>query len=744
MQRRLRIYSIATVVSVALLIGCLFFMQVIRGPAYALLARESRVRTITVAGGRGRITDRFGRTLAGTKLMYEATISASDVAKTQLNQSIYAALVILKHANIALDCDLPIQYKDGMYIYIQSDIEAFLKEQKLQAGSAASQTAETLFKRYAVDAIPQEEKLNVLAVRLQLNRQRYRAYKPVRLALFDNAAICAQFAENALLMPGIACEAIPVRNYPNGTLFCHSIGYLGKISAEDAEAYTKKGYDVYTDIVGKSGLEAVFEDILRPASGQVTVSVDSSGRRSTVLSQKSAADGQDVVLTIDSNLQKVAEQALIDTMAKIRSGGMGESFPNARIGAAVAIDVRSGDVLAMASVPSFDPNAFLQTMDDKTWQAINPTYLNASGDTNRDPTLPRPLVNNAITNAFAPGSVFKPVTALAALQKKVVTPGETIFDQGQYTYFSAVDPPACWTWNDSHETHGLVDLKRALAVSCNYYFFEMGVRTGSHDIEAMARRLGFGAKSGIGLMGEADGSLDSQTLSDAAAIRKAWSQMKALKANVDETAATEAIRDLLTNPSLSRAQSLFSPLGFSAAQCKILYDNIDLWRWRPARILASAIGQGDTSVSVLQMANAVAAITQNGKRFTPRLVLCLPDSTGITVPVIASEAFLNANDVRSVMEGMREAVVSGTAKNAFSGCTLSVGAKTGTAQSTNRDAFAWFIAYAPADNPLVAVSVMIAQGGHGTYAAPVARAILEAYFAEGSGTQSVKPMEMIP
>ena len=727
-----------------MLIGCLFFIQVIRGPAYALLARESRVRTITVAGARGRITDRYGRTLAGTKLMYEVTISASDVVKSQLNQSIYAALVIVKHANLALCCVLPIQYKQGAYAYTQADTEAFLKEQKLQAGSTAAQAAAILLKRYAMDGIPTEEQLDVLAVRLQLNRQRYRAYKPVRMALFNDTAICAQFAENALLMPGIACETIPVRNYPNGTLFCHGIGYLGKISAEDAETYTNKGYDIYTDIIGKSGLEAEFEDVLHPTSGQVTVSVDSSGRRSTVLSQKAAIDGQDVVLTIDRNLQKVAEQALVNTMAKIRSGGLGQSFPNARIGAAVAIDVKTGEVLAMASVPTYDPNAFLQTMDDKSWQAINPTYLTASGEINRDPTLPRPLVNNAITNAFAPGSVFKPVTALAALQKKVVTPGEYIFDQGQYTYYSSIDAPACWTWNDSHETHGLVDLKHALAVSCNYYFFEMGVRTGSQDIEAMARKLGFGAKSGIDLMGEAEGSLDSQTLSEAATIRKALSQMKSMLANVDETAATAAIRDLLKTPSLSRAQSLFSPLGFSASQCKILYDNIDLWRWRPARILASAIGQGDTSVSVLQMANAIAAITQNGRRCVPRLVLAQPGSFGITSPAIASEAFLNANDAKSVLDGMREAVVSGTAKNAFSGCTLIVGAKTGTAQSTNRDAFAWFIAYAPADNPQIAVAVMIAQGGHGTYAAPVARAILEAYFAEGSATRTVKPMEMIP
>ena len=744
MQKRIRIFIIIGQCSIVLLAACLFFLQVIRGSSYALLARDSRVRTITVSGARGRITDRFGRTLAGTSQLYEVTISSSDVSKSQMNQSIYAALVILKHANIALSCSLPIAQTGGAYTYSQQDVADFLKEQKIKTGTAALQTIDVLFKRYDIAQIPPDQQLEVLAVRLQLNRQRYKAYKPVRLALFSDSAICSQFSENSLLMPGIECSAVPVRTYPNGTLLCHGLGYLGKISADDADEYSQKGYDVYSDIVGRSGLEAEFEDILHPVSGEVTVSVDSSGRRNTVLSETPAKDGGDVVLSIDESLQKVAEQALTNTMAKIRSGSLGEAFPNARIGAAVALDVTTGEVLAMASTPGYDPNAFLQTMDDKTWQTISPTYLTAAGEINRDPTLPRPLVNNAIINAFPPGSVFKPITALAALRKKAVTPDEYIFDQGRYTYFSTVDAPACWTWNDSHDTHGLVNLKRALAVSCNYYFYEMGVRTGSADLEAMARKLGLAQKTGVDLMGETDGMLDSQVLSDASTLHKALSQMKSLLSTVDEAKATEAIKTLLVNPSVSRAQALFSPLGFSNAQCKSLYDTVDLWRWRPARILAAAIGQGDTAVSVMQMANVIAAITQNGLRYTPSLVLSLPQSTGITSPHVACEAFLDANDVAAVMDGMREVVLTGTARNAFTGCTLSVGAKTGTAQSTGRDAFAWFVAYAPAEKPRIAVAVMIAQGGHGSYAAPVARAILEAYFASGEGTAAVKPAEMIP
>ncbi len=744
MLRRIGAFRLVCVASVTMLIGILFFLQIIRGNHYATQARESRVRTISVEGARGLIVDRYGRILAGTSLMYEVSLTPSDVQKTQLNQSIYAALVILDNAGVAPACTIPIIWENNAYTYTQSDISVFLSEQKLSLDCAADDAVAALVDRYGVQDIPKEAHLMVLAVRLQLSQQSYRAYKPVRLALFADATLCAQFAENSIIMPGITCKEVPVRVYPNGTLFCHGLGYLGKISAEDADSYTQKGYDIYTDIVGKSGLEAQYEQVLHPTAGEVTVSVDSTGHRNAVLSQTPAQDGETVVLTLDASLQAVAEQTLESTMSNIRSGAYGESFSSASIGAVVAIDVQSSEVLAMASVPSYDPNLFLQTLDEETWQVLNPTYLTTAGETNRDPTLPRPLINNAIVNAFAPGSMFKPVTALAALEKQVVTAEEFILAKGRYTYFSEVDAPACWIWNEHHTTHGLVNMQKALAVSCNYYFYEMGVRTGSESLADMARRLGLGEKTGIGLLGEADGTLDSQALCDTQAVKQTLANMRTILPGVDEVATEKAIWALLLDPSPSMAKELFEPLGFNAAQSLSLYQSIDLIRWRPSRILAAAIGQGDTTVTVVQMANAVAAITQNGLRHTPRLVLSLPDSTGDVSSVVASEAFLNASYVHTVMSGMEEAVRSGTASSAFDGCKLSVAAKTGTAQSTGRDAFAWFLAYAPADNPRIAVAVMIAQGGHGSYAAPVARAVLEAYFAPGEATDARAPQALIP
>jgi penicillin-binding protein 2 len=721
----------------------LFFLQIIRGPYYAGQARESRIRTVAIQGVRGRITDRYGRTLAATKLVYSALLSPGDVTGAELNGSIYAALVILKNAGVQLSCTIPITVRDGTYAYTSTDNAAFLTETKLLAKCTATEAVDALTKRYKASAVPKDALLDVLAVRLQLNRQRYRAYRPVRLGLFEDVTLCAQFAENSALMPGVSSDAVPVRVYPNGTQLCHVLGYMGRISAEDAEDYKLKGYDVNADLVGKSGIEALFEPVLHPVPGEVTVSVDSTGRRNAVLNETPSKDGQSLVLTIDARLQGVAQKALEDTMAKIRNGTYGERFAGARIGAVVAMDT-GGEVLAMASVPGYDPNAFLSRMDEQTWDALNPNYFDAGGSINRDPTLPRPLVNNAIINAFAPGSVFKPVTALCALEAGVVSETETILDQGRFTYFSQTDAPACWTYNDSHETHGLVDMRRALAVSCNYYFYEMGVRVGSEALEAMAKKLGLGGRTSLGLPGEAQGQLDSKTSSDDETARGSLDQMKTLLPGVDETGAKQAIHALLQNSSQANAQKLFAPIGFSAVQIKALYEFIDQYRWRPSRILAAAIGQGDTCVTVLQMASAIAAITQRGLRFVPRLLHSLPDSSGEAQPIAACDAFLKPSSVRIVMGGMREAVLTGTARKWFSDCAVPVSAKTGTAQSTGRDAFAWFVAYAPADNPRIVVAVMIAQGGHGAYAAPVARAVLEAYFEQGKGTEAPRPQSLLP
>lgn len=742
--RRIRTLRIAMCAGMAVLVATLFITQVVMGPQYAQEALDARIRTLSVRTARGQLTDRYGRILAGTQTQYALMLSISEAESGKLNDSICAALAILRSYQASLSCEIPIEADGDSYRYTEEDVQDFLTALKLPSDTAAPDAVAQLVQKYGAQQVPKSLLLPLLAVRVQGTAQGYRAYTPIELGVTEDSAICAKVMENSALLSGISVEQVPVRTYPNGSLLCHVLGYMGKISREDAEIYTQKGYDLSRDTVGKSGLEATLEDVLHPVSGERTVSIDSSGNITHVLSETPGHDGQDVVLTVDARLQEVAEDALTSTMAQIRSGAMGEAFPNAQIGAAVALDVTTGEVLAMASVPGYDPNVFLKPLSEQTWQSLNPTYTQADGQADRNPTLPRPLVNNAITNAFAPGSVFKPITALAALEAGVVTPTETILDQGRYTRFSQTQAPACWTWNESSTTHGLVDLDAALSGSCNYYFYELGYRTGSARLRAMAQKLGLGQKSGLPLLGEAAGVIDSVEEADALARTRAVSRICACCSSVSEAQAGALADALLEDPSLPHCQALLSPLGMDDAQIQSVYNLLDTLRWRESRILASAIGQGDNTTTVLQMANALAAITQNGRRYTPQLVLSYPDSTGEVAPEVACEAFLPSSTVQAVCRGLRDVTQSGTARRYFTDCPISIAAKTGTAQSQGRDAFAWFIAYAPFEDPRIAVAVMIGQGGHGAYAAPVARAIIEAYFAPGEGTAVVRERELLP
>ena len=741
-RSRMRLFLLLLLFGCSVLVFRLFYLQITQGAFYAEKAQQLRVRTVSSQGVRGTITDRYGTVLACSKIRYQICFTPSDIAKDDINASICAALPLLQDARTHLLVSLPIQSQTP-FVFASEGVDAFLSQWNLPVDLSAEQVVQTLLEKFGVSSLPREYQLSFLALRLAIEEQGYRAYSPLAVAYTDDDSICAQFAEQSDRFPGFSITPTYLRSYPYGTTLCHVLGYTGKISADEQDEYAGKGYDIQQDRIGRSGLEAMMEEVLRPKRGGTQVSIDSLGYTSAILQSQQPQDGQNVVTTIDLRLQQAAEKALETTMADIRSGRLGEAFPRAQIGAVVALDIRNGQVLAMASAPTFDPNLFSQTMDDTTWRQLSPTYTKADGTTDPDPTLPRPLVNNAIASAFAPGSIFKPVTALAALGTSAITPAETIEDSGRYTRFSETQAPACWTWNESHTTHGFVNLQSALAGSCNYYFYELGYRIGSARLAQMCQDLGLGAKSGIGLPGESAGTIDSAEHANASIASKLAADLHQRYPSIESSVFKLALLQILQSPSLEKAKASLCALGVAEADVVNLYPTLNDNRWRESRILAAAIGQGDQAFTPLQMANMTAALAGRGKRFVPQLVLSLPDSTGIQDAQIAQDAFLSEADTQAVKAGMVAVTQTGTAAKYFRDFPYTVAAKTGTAQSTGRDAFAWFIAYAPAENPKIAVSVMIGQGGHGGYAAPVARAVLEAYFAPGESSQAVAPAESL-
>ncbi len=743
MQRsRMRLFLLLLLFGCSILLFRLFYLQITQGAFYTEKAEQLRVRTVSSQGVRGTITDRHGQVLACSQIRYQICFTPSDVAKADINASICAALPLLQDARTHLLVSLPIQ-EHTPFAFTSDGADSFLNKWELDAKLSAEQAVQVLLNQFGVSELPREYQLSFLAVRLAIDEQGYRAYSPLPIAYTDDDALCAQFSEQADRFPGFSIAPTYLRAYPQGTTLCHVLGYTGKISADEQEEYTSKGYDIQQDRVGRSGLEAMMEHVLRPKRGGTQVSIDSLGYTSAILQSQQPENGQDVVTTIDLQLQKTAEHALESTMADIRSGRLGEAFPQAQIGAVVALDVQNGEVLAMASAPTFDPNLFSQTMDEQTWRQLSPTYTKADGSVDSDPTLPRPLVNHAIASAFAPGSIFKPVTALAALRAGSVTATETIEDLGRYTRFSQTQAPACWTWNESHSTHGFVDLQAALAGSCNYYFYELGYRVGSAQLAQMCLDLGLGKKTGVGLPGESAGTIDSAEHANTSICALLAADLHASYPAIEAPVFELALLNILQSPSLAKAKEHLGALGVSEADVVALYPTLNDNRWRESRILAAAIGQGDQAFTPLQMANMTAALANRGKRFVPQLVLSLPGSTGIQTAQVAQDAFLSEADTQAVRAGMVAVTQTGTAAKYFQGFPYTVAAKTGTAQSTGREAFAWFIAYAPAEHPKIAVSVMIGQGGHGGYAAPIARAVLEAYFAPGQSSAAVAPAESL-
>lgn len=743
-RRQIKYFCVLIAICFTVLIISLFLLQIVHGSDYRQQAQALQVRTLTSKGARGRITDRYGTELAGNRISYQVMFFPSEAEKEQWNTSLAAALTLMRSAGIECEYPLPIELHESGFVYNQSseEIAAFLSQHKLPENTSAADAVQALMDKYEAGDVPGEIALDLLGLRSQLSLQSYRSYLPICLGESEDFSLCARIMEYK--QPGIRIQTHYTRSYPQGETLCHVLGSVGKIPADEADAYQEQGYDISSDIVGKSGLEQTLESLLRTKKGQTQLSVNSLGLSTSSNDINLAEDGETVVLTIDLTLQQAAEKALRQTMADIRAGKLGEAYPNAEIGAAVCIDVHTGEVLALASEPGYDPNVFTETLPDAVWQALSPSYVTASGKVNSDPTLPRPLVNNAVSAAFPPGSVFKPITAAAALGADKVTAEETILDLGRYTAFSETEAPGCWTWNESHTTHGYVDLHDALEGSCNYYFYEVGVRTGSEQLEATAEKFGLGQQTGIGLSGEASGMVDGQKTATRLVNQRVAAQLKSMGYTVDEETLSQTLAPILSAPSLQKAREQFTPLGIHPDDIPALYQTINDNRWRESRVLAAAIGQGADSVTPLQMANAIAALTQAGRRYQPQLVLSLPDSQGRQSSKIVCEPFMETQDVQDILNGMRAVTQpGGTAAKYFSDCTVSVAGKTGTAQSEGRDAYAWFVAAAPAENPSIAIAVVIGQGGHGSYAAPVAKAIIEAYFASGTGSDLAKEKSML-
>ncbi len=450
-------------------------------------------------------------------------------------------------------------------------------------------------------------------------------------------------------LPGVEVVVEPLRRYPHGRLAAHLLGYAGEIGDEELARLADRGYRP-GDLIGRSGVERAYEDVLRGDDGHEYVVVNAMGRRvagASVVPPTDPVPGGDLVLTVDLRLQ----QALEDVMGDVERG------------AAVALDPHDGAILALVSRPSFDPNEFARGLSNERWREL----ARGGGD---------PLLNRAVQGVYPPGSTFKVATMLAALRARAARPGTRLQPcPGGYEFGGRYF--RCW----ERRGHGSLDLIGALAHSCDVYFYQLGLRLGLPRLEATARALGLGERTGVDLPHEKKGLVPGA----------AW------------------------------------------------YDQ--RWgagRWRKGLLLNLAIGQGELLVTPLQLALLAAEVANGGHAVRPHLVDPDPGGAPLARPVQPGLELSDADwgAVRTAMEKVVSEGTGGAARLAG----LPVAGKTGTAQNPRGKDHALFLCYAPAARPQVALALVVENGGHGgSAAAPRAGRALHAYFVPDSAALAVAP-----
>ena len=491
---------------------------------------------------------------------------------------------------------------------------------------------------------------------------------PLKSKLTDEEV--AILAANRYRLPGTEVKARLFRNYQAGPGMAHVVGFVGRINDRDLKSLRASGREQNyrgTVHIGKTGLEQSYETLLHGRTGFDQVETDASGRAVRALSRIPPVPGKDLRLYLDEGLQAVAEHAFGDY-----TGGL------------VALDPNTGGVLALVSKPGFDPNLFVDGIDPETWKALNESPE-------------RPMVNRVLRGIYPPGSTIKPFMGLAGLELGVRKPTDITVDPG---YFSL--PNSSHQFRDwKRGGHGLVDMERAIAQSCDTYFYKLAVDMGVDRMHDYLSKFSFGEKTGIDLDGESPGLLPSRE----------WKQRRWKK------------------------------------------------EWYPGETVIAGIGQGYHLTTPLQLATATAMIANGGKRIEPRLVQAVRDPfTHVWKPqpvVVHEQVAIKPEDLAVIRQGMMDVMrPGGTAAAAAAGAPYTIAGKTGTAQVVgikqgarydagslsrkNRD-HALFIAYAPAEKPTIVVAVMVENGGHGgSTAAPIARAVFD-YYLTGKRPGNMKP-----
>lgn len=676
-------YNILTVLIYVLgiiLIARLFNLQIVHGAEYREESNTRLTRESVLEASRGAILDKTGATLVDSKIQFSLEMYKSKVDTATLNQSILNMINVLEKYETSYVDSFPIKIEPFEFTISEQELLSWKKSNKLSEDITAEQAFYKFKSKYGIDTNNIQDARKIMAIRYEANQKGYSSTKAIRIADNISREAVAEFSESSDKFVGINIVVEPVRQYTSGSLASHILGYAGKINSQEYEQ--RKSTYGSNDIIGKTGIEYVFEEYLKGKNGTKQIDMAVDGTTTAEYVSKEATAGSDVVLTIDANLQKVTEDALASNIQKIASGGFGKAY-NAKAGACVVMNVNSGEVLAMASYPNYDPSDFVGGISTEAWN----NYTNNTA---------KPLVDKAIQNSYSPGSTYKMVTAIAGLESGAINLNTKINDTGVYKKYGI--SMNCWYYTDYHRGHGYLNVSEAIEKSCNYFFYETGDRMGIDKLAEFARYFGLGTKTGIELQGETAGVLADR-------------ETKKQKHPDDQN-------------------------------------------WNPGNTLNASIGQGDNEFSPLQMARYISMLANGGHKIDVSIVKTIRNSDGSEASREEINKFvnkklgleedtqeekqLNQNYLNAVLQGMKSVTsdTGGTAYVRFKDFNISVGGKTGSAEAPNNQVHAWFVGFAPFENPEIAIVVMVENGGHGNYTAEVVRDIMGEYF--GMNTQDVE------
>lgn len=684
----------------------LYKLQIIEGKKYAERSQNSISTDETVKAIRGNIYDRYGRMLVTSRNCNNLYIDSGQLfnaEKVEDPNAVILQLVRLVQETGNEWCDeLPISM-DSPFVYDQymSDedstrLELFLEDKKWDADISAVELMAKFRTRYDIDNHYTSEEMRIIAgIRYSLNM--HFVVQTTDYIFVEDASMELIARIKELGIPAIKVKTSFVREY-HTPYAAQLLGYIGKMSAEEYNGtetrvgYKEKDYK-YDSLVGKDGVEYAFEDWLHGEDGEVRITTNASGTTTGMVYLSEPEPGNNVYLTLDIALQAAAEQALATHIAELNkqrelenqeailSGNTDEVMEYASGGALVVVDVKTSEPLCIASYPTFDLENIMENFSELVQDESAPMF------------------NRALNGTYAPGSTFKPVTGIAALNEGKVTVDYTIYDEGKFTKYSDVDTsymPTCWIYGKG--SHGDVNMSKAIEHSCNYYFYTVGDLLGIDRIAKYAQMFGLGEPTGIELP-ESVGHMATPEY----------------KAEVYSEDSTES-------------------------------------EWFVGDTLAASIGQSVSLFSPLQLANYTAAIANSGVRHEASILRAVRSYDGTESlytrePVVSGDVDVDESYYEAIRHGMRLVVTSGnslTVYESFLGVDYTLGAKTGTAQRGEHLANnACFICFAPYDDPEIAMAVVVEKGGAGANLAAIAKDVLDFYFTFQDSTSAAETELML-